>query len=231
MNSLVASVRAIVHRVWRFRVRVPLNGLDERVVMGVPLAVRPGVLHPALFASSRFLGDVIRSFDLREMRVADVGTGSGFLAVIAARAGAAVTAIDISPAAAECARANVARNAMEDRVSVVESDLFDGVSPDLRFDYVISNPPFYLRDPVNDADRAFAAGARNEFFRKLSAQIRVRLSPGGKLVLVHSSDADFDAIRGMLTEGGLRERSSRTKRTLFETLTIREFVVIGDDAA
>ena len=230
MTSLVASIRTVVHRVWRFRVRAPLNGVDERVVMGVPLAVTPGVLHPALFASSRFLGDVVRSFDLRGTRVADLGTGSGFLALLAARGGAVVTAIDISSAAAACARTNVARNSMEDRVSVVESDVFDGVSPDLRFDYVISNPPFYLRDPVNDADRAFAAGARNEFFRKLGAQIRDRLCAGGRLVLVHSSDADFDAIRLMLTAGGLRERSSRTKRTLFETLTIREFVVEGDDA-
>ena len=58
------------------------------------------------------------------MRVMDVGTGSGILAIAAARLGAReVLAIDIDPAAVKVARENIALNHVQDRVRAVEGDL------------------------------------------------------------------------------------------------------------
>ena len=58
------------------------------------------------------------------MRVMDVGTGSGILAIAAARLGAKeVLAIDIDPAAVKVARENIVLNHVEDRVRAVEGDL------------------------------------------------------------------------------------------------------------
>ena len=58
------------------------------------------------------------------MRVMDVGTGSGILAIAAARLGAReVLAIDIDPAAVKVARENIVLNHVEDRVRAVEGDL------------------------------------------------------------------------------------------------------------
>ena len=79
-------------------------------------------------------------------RVLDLCTGNGSLAVIAAMVYSEieVDAADISPAALELARINVARHGLSERVRVIESDLFARL--DGRYDLVVCNPPY-----VNDA--------------------------------------------------------------------------------
>jgi release factor glutamine methyltransferase len=77
-------------------------------VAGFRLTVRPTVFHPRYFLTSEFFANfLLASLDLTGKRVADVGTGSGILALAAARVGAAnVVAIDINPNAAEAAAEN-----------------------------------------------------------------------------------------------------------------------------
>jgi predicted nicotinamide N-methyase len=68
---------------------------------GFRLVVRPTVFHPCYFLSSEYFAEFISPLDLSGKRVLDVGTGSGILALAAARAGAAhVVAADINPNAA-----------------------------------------------------------------------------------------------------------------------------------
>jgi release factor glutamine methyltransferase len=76
--------------------------------------------------------------------IADVGTGSGVLAVCAAKyvPTAHVTAIDISPAALAVARRNAERHGVAGQINFVESDLFANIPPDERFDAIVSNPPY-----------------------------------------------------------------------------------------
>lgn len=73
-------------------------------------------------------------------KVIDLGTGTGLLAIAAARLGAErVTAVDNNPMACEVARRNVARNGCQARVTVVQADLQQGL-PDLTgYDLVIAN--------------------------------------------------------------------------------------------
>jgi len=67
-------------------------------VAGFRLIVRPMVFHPRYFLTSAFFARFLLNLDLSGKRVADVGTGSGILALAAAQAGAAsVLALDISP--------------------------------------------------------------------------------------------------------------------------------------
>lgn len=75
-------------------------------------------------------------------RVLDLCTGSGCLAILAALAfpNAEVVGADISPDALEVARRNVSDYGLEDRISLIRSDLFAGI--DGKFDLVISNPPY-----------------------------------------------------------------------------------------
>lgn len=74
-----------------------------------------------------------------QLTTIDLGTGTGLLAVAAAKLGVKrVTALDNNPLAVDVARANVARNNCADRVEVQQYDLMQGL-PDMDYDLVISN--------------------------------------------------------------------------------------------
>src|ERR1700756_1313993 len=92
---------------------------------GFKLVVRPTVFHPRFFLASEVFAGFIGGLELAGKRVADVGTGSGILALAAARSGAAgVVALDINPNAASSAADNALANGFGGRVTAVCSDLF-----------------------------------------------------------------------------------------------------------
>jgi SAM-dependent methyltransferase len=125
---------------------------------GFRLAIYPSVFHPKLFLTSEFFARFLASIDLKGKHVADVGTGSGILALAAARAGATVVALDINPMAVDAAADNARTNGLGDRVTAVRSDLMSALAPGFQFDVIISNPPFFSGEPRDIADRAWVAG-------------------------------------------------------------------------
>lgn len=91
--------------------------------------------------------------DRPELRVLDLGTGSGCLALALACAtpNARVTAVDISPGALEIANRNAAKFQLTERVQFLESDLFAALSAELRgsCDLIVANPPYVDPDLKN----------------------------------------------------------------------------------
>ncbi|MEM9658533.1 MAG: HemK/PrmC family methyltransferase, partial [Planctomycetota bacterium] len=79
----------------------------------------------------------------RPPSIADVGVGSGVLAVCLAKhfSAAQVVATDVSKPALEIARRNAERHDVAERIELRHGDLFDGLSPEVRFDLIVSNPP------------------------------------------------------------------------------------------
>ena len=167
-------------------------GLDFRVTRDV-LIPRPEtefVVEEAL----RLLGDAPATNDRASgsLRIADIGTGSGCIAVALAREipGCRVVATDVSPEAVGIARENAIRHGVGDRVAAVAASYLDGV--DGTFDLIAANPPY-----VRDGDKpALAADVRHEpevalfggssGLRNIAGVLDVaveRLSPAGWLIM------------------------------------------------
>ena len=93
---------------------------------------------------SFLLGDIVEEYSFG--KVLDLGTGSGYLGIIAALKGDDVTFADIDTNALECARQNVALNHLEGKF--VGTDLFSGIEG--KFNTIIFNPPYLLSDKLVD---------------------------------------------------------------------------------
>jgi release factor glutamine methyltransferase len=160
------------------------DGFVLENVCGAPLVVAPGVLNPRLMRTGEFFASQLAT-QLAENSAAvlDMGTGSGVCAVIAARHASRVVAVDINPAAVRCTRINALMNRLEDRVEVLEGDLFAPVTA-RRFDRVLFNPPFLQGVPRNDADRAWRS---NDVAERFAAQLREHLTPSGFALVLLSS--------------------------------------------
>jgi release factor glutamine methyltransferase len=195
-----------------------LRRTDHAQVLGFNLEIPPGVFHPRLFFSSRILGGYLGNLPLRGLRVLDMGTGSGIQALCAARAGAQVIAVDINPAAVECARANAVRNHLQDIIGVTRSDLFSGIPEAGPFDLIAWNPPFYPREPASAARQAWDAGSEYAVIREFASQVRQYLSPSGVVVLILSSDMDEQRCLGFF--GEFDPEPVLRRRRLFERLTV-----------
>jgi release factor glutamine methyltransferase len=151
------------------------------------------------------------------LQIADVGTGSGCIAVSLAKdlPGAKIFATDISPQALEVARRNAARHSVADRIDFVESNLLECfiVSPlvtrhsPLLFDVIVSNPPYVARRESATLPRevrehepqvALYGGAEGyELYAALIAQSGQLLKPGGILVLELGHDS-LPAVQPLL---------------------------------
>jgi release factor glutamine methyltransferase len=173
--------------------------VGSREFFSLPLAVTAAVLVPRPETE----GLVVRALDLcrgredpaAEVRIADVGTGSGAIAVaIATRLPVArIVATDLSAAALAVARRNVERHGVGGRVELVECDLLDDPRAGGPFDLVVSNPP-YVRDDEFDAlprdvrlhepRSALVAGPTGaEVIGRLAPAAAERLVPGGWLLV------------------------------------------------
>jgi release factor glutamine methyltransferase len=226
--------RSVPHGQWRRRLRGTIHFLSYHFILkrrttrltraaGFRLKVRPTVFHPRYFITSKFFASFIGRLDLRGKRVADVGTGSGILALAAARAGATrVTAIDINPNAALSAAENARANGLETQVSVFCSDLLSALAPAPRFDVIISSPPSFPGEPRDFADRAWHAGPNYRDIASLFDQARERLTPGGCLYILLSSDSDLDLFSALIARARFRPRRVAERSLLIESLIIYE---------
>jgi release factor glutamine methyltransferase len=110
---------------------------------GLPFSVGPGVLIPRP-ETEHLVEEVIRlAASLPNPHIADIGTGSGIIAVALAHAlpHAQITAVDCSPQALTIARENAIKNQVSDRITFLEGDLLTQLA-DQRFNIIASNPPY-----------------------------------------------------------------------------------------
>jgi release factor glutamine methyltransferase len=192
---------------------------------GFRLTVRPTVFHPRYFISSTCFAKFISGLDLRGQHVADIGTGSGILALAAARAGAkSVVAVDINPVAALSAAENARANGVGNRVTALCANLLSAVAPRPLFDVILSSPPKHAGEPLDLADRGWHAGPQYRDIAALFDEARQRLKPRGRLYVMVSSDSDLALFAGLIARSGLRARVAREHSIYIEKFIIYELL-------
>jgi release factor glutamine methyltransferase len=150
-----------------------------------------------------------------ELLIADIGTGSGCLAIALAKElpGAMVYATDISPSALVVARRNAVRLAVAERIQFVECHLLEGLESSVtshqlaRMDLIVSNPPYVGRResetlPIevrrHEPEGALYGGEEGyELYADLISQAARNLKPGGILVLELGHNS-LPAVRPLL---------------------------------
>jgi release factor glutamine methyltransferase len=184
---------------------------------GLPFSVGPGVLIPRP-ETEHLVEEVLRlaaQFAEPAIRIADIGTGSGIIAVALANAlpQARISAVDCSPQALVIARENAAQNRVSDRIEFIEGDLL-GMLAGERFGIIASNPPYIperdhdlLSVEVRDHEphsALFAGDDGLDLYRRLIPEAFPLLKPNGWLVL-EIGYGQQPAIESLLESAGYRE--------------------------
>ena len=137
-------------------------------------------------------------------RIADIGTGTGAIAIAAAKEikGASVVATDISKDALELAKENATANVAT--VEFFQGDLLNALPEGEKFDAIVSNPPYIpdaekekLQPEVRDYDPSLALFGGPDgltLVRKLLEQSKDHLNPGGIILMEIGPEADEDKI-------------------------------------
>ena len=186
----------------RVTTRKPAAYLVNKIYMrGLPFYVDERTIVPRSFIGelldSHFGGDAedatsLIGDPLEVESVLDLCTGSGCLAILAARhfPNAAVDAVDISKDALAVAARNVADHGLEDRVALHRGDLFAPLGGK-RYDLIISNPPYVDADGMAALPRecraepklAFDGGADGiDIVRRILDEAKAHLNPQGGLL-------------------------------------------------
>jgi methylase of polypeptide subunit release factors len=132
-------------------------------------------------------------------RALDMGTGTLLLALVLRKAGVPdVWAVDNHEPAIRCARANLERNPLLAPVTIVQSNLFEAIPREDRFDLIVFNQPYY---PIDGAPIAGlgSEGGRAIIDRFLRAA-GVHLTSGGRIMMPFSSIAGEEHDPGRIAE-------------------------------
>jgi ribosomal protein L3 glutamine methyltransferase len=185
-RSQVKNAEALTET--RIRKRLPLAYvLGEAWLDGLAFHVDRRVIVPR-----SHIPFVLKGLPLAPRRILDLCTGSGCLAVLAARAfpQARVDAVDLSAPALAVAKRNIRRYDCEKRVRLLRSDLFDSLRGE-RYDLIISNPPYVTTASMRSLPPEYRyepglalAGGKDglELVSRIIAGAPAHLNPGGLLV-------------------------------------------------
>lgn len=181
-------------------------GEHSATILGEQFVILPEVFSPDYYSESAFFArQVIERLRPGEDYL-DVGCGAGVTAVLAAKKGVHVTALDINQRAVQNTILNAGINDVSERVRVLQSDVYKALAPDRKFDTIYWNTPFAyvdktrqltpleraVFDPGYASTRMFIVGARQH------------LHQGGEMLIGFSSTlGNLPALQAFADEAGL----------------------------
>lgn len=173
--------------------------LNKAYIQGIPFYVDERVIVPRSYIGELLFSDLFGGDDFTLVedptsveRVLDLCTGSGCLAILAARIfpEAQVDAVDLSPDALEVAKRNVADSGFEDRITLHQGDLFAPLKT-RKYDVIITNPPYVDAESMDalppefraEPEMALAGGDDGlDIVRRILKEAPKHLTPEGGLL-------------------------------------------------
>lgn len=131
--------------------------LKEREFMGLDFGVEEGVLIPRPDTETlvETVLQILHSKQKAVLHGLEIGCGSGVISISLLRyvQNLRMDAIDINPKALELTRKNAQKNQVSERLCIYASNLFEQVSKDSTFDFIVSNPPYIRTDDIVNLSR------------------------------------------------------------------------------
>ncbi len=157
--------------------------------------------------------------------VLDLGTGSGILAVVAAKTASRVVAVDLNPHAIRCAKENAHLNGVRDRIDFFQGDLFTAFRVCVGFDLVLFNAPYLPSEEGEESTwigRSWAGGANGrQVVDRFISEVPAYLKPNGRVLLMQSTLTGVEeTIRAFASQHLKASVAAEQKLPFFETLTL-----------
>lgn len=187
--------------------------VGNREFMGLDFYVQEGVLIPRPDTEILVEEVIELAKDKGKVNILDIGTGSGAITVSLAKylENAKVTSVDISDIALEIGKRNAMENNVVDRIDFIKSDLFSALDKNVKFDIIVSNPPYIKREVIETLDKqvkdfepynALEGGIDGlDFYRAITTQAKDFLKEGGILAYEVGHDQSEDVSKLMEIDG------------------------------
>lgn len=187
--------------------------VENREFMGLDFYVKEGVLIPRPDTEVLVEEVIELCKDKGPINILDIGTGSGAITVSLAKylVNAKITSVDISDIALEIGEKNAQSNDVDDRITFIKSDLFTNIDKDMKFDIIVSNPPYIKKEVIETLDKqvkdfepynALEGGIDGlDFYRAITTQGKNYINKGGILAYEVGHDQSEDVSKLMEKDG------------------------------
>ncbi|WP_143319967.1 peptide chain release factor N(5)-glutamine methyltransferase [Clostridium sp. HBUAS56010] len=196
--------------------RIPLQQIIGRCeFMGLEFYINEHVLIPRQDTET-LVELILKDYKGKQPEVLDMCTGSGCIAISLSRLGTFdhVTAVDISKDALEVAKKNAEVLVGPGQIRFIESDLFSSFEKEMKFDIIVSNPPYIptqvisgLQPEVKDYEPMLALDGMEDglyFYRHLIVGAKAFLKHGGAVYFEIGYD-QAESVKSLFCDAGFKE--------------------------
>jgi release factor glutamine methyltransferase len=152
-------------------------------------------------------------------RVLEIGTGSGALAILAAKNASSVIATDISPTAYSCAQQNIQRHELDRKVNIRQGDLFEPIGGDEKFSSILFNLPFMDGKPQSLLEVAMYDDGHATLAAFIQNSHRY-LAENGRIIIAFSNAGNVSFLENQIHIAGFNART-----LILETIDSLDFML------